>query len=70
MAERQSGTVKWFNDEKGFGFIAPESGPDLFVSFREIQGAGFKSLKEGQKVTFKAVQGQKGMEAHEVDPQP
>ncbi|RMP33336.1 hypothetical protein ALQ24_05242, partial [Pseudomonas syringae pv. antirrhini] len=48
MAERQSGTVKWFNDEKGFGFITPESGPDLFVHFRAIQGNGFKSLKEGQ----------------------
>ena len=47
---RQSGTVKWFNDEKGFGFITPESGPDLFVHFRAIQGNGFKSLKEGQKV--------------------
>jgi len=58
--------VKWFNDEKGFGFITPESGPDLFVHFRAIQGNGFKSLKEGQKVTFVAVQGQKGMQADEV----
>ena len=49
MSQRQSGTVKWFNDEKGFGFITPESGPDLFVHFRAIQGNGFKSLKEGQK---------------------
>lgn len=56
MAERQSGTVKWFNDEKGYGFITPETGPDLFVHFRAIQGNGFKSLKEGQKVTFIAVQ--------------
>ena len=66
MAERQSGTVKWFNDEKGFGFITPESGADLFVHFRAIQGNGFKTLKEGQKVTFLAVQGQKGMQADEV----
>ena len=66
MAERQSGTVKWFNDEKGFGFITPESGADLFVHFRAIQGNGFKSLKEGQKVTFIAAQGQKGMQADEV----
>jgi CspA family cold shock protein len=66
MSTRQSGTVKWFNDEKGFGFITPESGPDLFVHFRAIQGNGFKSLKEGQKVTFVAVQGQKGMQADEV----
>ena len=53
MSERQTGTVKWFNDAKGFGFITPESGPDLFVHFRSIQGTGFKSLQEGQKVTFK-----------------
>jgi CspA family cold shock protein len=66
MAERQSGAVKWFNDEKGFGFITPESGADLFVHFRAIQGSGFKSLKEGQKVTFIAVPGQKGMQADEV----
>jgi CspA family cold shock protein len=66
LAERQAGTVKWFNDEKGFGFITPESGPDLFVHFKAIQGNGFKSLKEGQKVTFIAVQGQKGMQADDV----
>ncbi|MYS84724.1 cold-shock protein [Embleya scabrispora] len=66
MADRQSGTVKWFNDEKGYGFITPESGPDLFVHFRAIQGDGFKSLKEGQQVSFVAVQGQKGMQADEV----
>jgi CspA family cold shock protein len=69
MAERQSGTVKWFNDAKGFGFITPASGPDLFVHFRAIQGNGFKSLQEGQKVTFIAVQGQKGMQADEVQPE-
>ncbi|MFE9555060.1 cold-shock protein [Streptomyces sp. NPDC006692] len=67
MAERQAGTVKWFNDEKGFGFISPEDGsPDLFVHFRAVQGSGFKSLKEGQQVTYVAVQGQKGMQADEV----
>ncbi|MGW7006155.1 cold-shock protein [Streptomyces sp. NPDC054933] len=65
--ERQAGTVKWFNDEKGFGFITPESRPDLFVHFRAAKGNGFKSLKEGQKVTFVAVQGRKGMEADEVE---
>ncbi len=61
MSNRQNGTVKWFNDEKGFGF-----GPDLFVHFRAIEGNGFKSLKEGQKVSFVAVQGQKGMQADQV----
>jgi cold shock protein len=66
MAERQNGTVKWFNDEKGYGFITPETGPDPFVHFRAIEGNGFKSLKEGQAVTFEAVQGQKGMQADRV----
>ena len=66
MADRQMGTVKWFNDAKGFGFITPESGPDLFVNFRSIQGTSFKSLAEGQRVSFIAVQGQKGMQADEV----
>ncbi|MBU0808523.1 MULTISPECIES: cold-shock protein [Pseudomonas] len=69
MSNRQHGTVKWFNDEKGFGFIAQENGPDLFVHFRAIQSNGFKSLKEGQKVSFIAVQGQKGMQADEVQVQ-
>ena len=66
MADRQMGTVKWFNDAKGFGFITPESGADLFVHFRSIQGSGFKTLQEGQRVSFIAVQGQKGMQADEV----
>ena len=66
MSDRHTGTVKWFNDAKGFGFITPQSGPDLFVHFRSIQGNGFKSLKEGQAVSFVAVQGQKGMQADQV----
>ena len=66
MSDRQTGTVKWFNDATGFGFITPQSGPDLFVHFRSIQGNGFKSLKEGQAVSFVAVQGQKGMQADQV----
>jgi CspA family cold shock protein len=66
MSDRQNGTVKWFNDAKGYGFITPEQGEDVFVHFRSIMGTGFKSLKEGQKVTFKLVQGQKGMQADEV----
>ncbi|QAU23090.1 cold-shock protein [Dyella sp. M7H15-1] len=67
MSDRKHGTVKWFNDAKGFGFISPEDGSaDLFVHFRAIQGNGFKSLQEGQKVSFKVVQGQKGQQADEV----
>lgn len=66
MSDRQTGTVKWFNDEKGFGFITQENGPDLFVHFRAIEGTGFKTLKEGQQVTFEAVEGQKGMQADKV----
>lgn len=66
MAERENGTVKWFNDEKGYGFITPESGADLFVHYRAIESNGFKSLKEGQQVTFEPTQGQKGMQADRV----
>ena len=66
MADRENGTVKWFNDAKGFGFISRENGEDVFVHFRSIQGTGFKSLQEGQKVSFKVVQGQKGLQADEV----
>ena len=66
MSDRQMGTVKWFNDAKGFGFIARDNGEDVFVHFRAIQGTGFKSLKEGQKVSFKVVQGQKGLQAENV----
>lgn len=68
MAERETGTVKWFNDAKGFGFISRESGEDVFVHFRAIQGTGFKSLQEGQQVTFEVVQGQKGLQADAVTP--
>lgn len=59
MSNRQNGTVKWFNNEKGFGFISQDTGPDLFVHYRAIEGTGFKSLKEGQKVSFIATEGQK-----------
>ncbi len=64
-----TGTVKWFNDAKGFGFITPEDGSkDLFVHFSAIQGSGFKSLKEGDKVTFEVGQGPKGPSANNVRP--
>ncbi|MFL8938322.1 cold-shock protein [Rossellomorea oryzaecorticis] len=62
----QQGTVKWFNAEKGFGFIEIEGGEDVFVHFSSIQGEGFKSLDEGQKVTFDTEQGQRGLQATNV----
>lgn len=66
MAERETGTVKWFNDSKGFGFIAREQGEDVFVHFTGIRGEGFRSLEEGQKVEFTIVEGQKGPQAQDV----
>ena len=63
------GTVKWFNDAKGYGFITPEDGgEDLFAHFSAIQSAGFKSLKEGQSVQFDVVQGPKGKQASNIQP--
>jgi CspA family cold shock protein len=62
-----NGTVKWFNDAKGYGFISPEDGSkDLFVHHSNISGSGFKSLAEGARVTFETRQGQKGPEAYDV----
>ena len=61
-----TGTVKWFNDQKGFGFISQESGSDVFVHFSSIQGAGFKTLSEGQVVEFDVVDGPKGPQADNV----
>ncbi|WP_427043072.1 cold-shock protein [Fusobacterium sp. SB021] len=60
------GTVKWFNAEKGFGFITSEEGKDLFVHFSEIQKEGFKTLEEGEQVTFDVKEGQKGPQAANV----
>ena len=65
----QTGTVKWFNDSKGFGFIAPDNGGnDLFAHFKEIQGSGFKTLQENQRVQFEVTQGQKGLQASRITP--
>ncbi len=64
-----SGTVKWFNDAKGFGFITPDSGgADLFAHFSAMQSKGFKSLAEGQKVEFDVVSGPKGLQASNIKP--
>ena len=64
-----TGTVKWFNGTKGYGFIAQEDGPDVFVHFSAIQGDGFKTLTDGQKVEFTVTDGQKGPQAENVHPQ-
>ena len=61
-----NGTVKWFNADKGYGFITGEDGKDVFVHFSAIQGEGFKTLDEGQKVTYDLVQGNRGMQAANV----
>ena len=66
MSDRQIGTVKWFNDAKGFGFISRANGPDVFVHFRAISGTGHRTLVEGQKVSFRVTQGQKGPQAEDV----
>jgi cold shock protein len=68
MSETVEGTVKWFNESKGFGFIAQASGPDVFAHFSAIQGSGFKTLSEGQKVQFTITQGQKGLQAENIVP--
>ena len=68
MADRETGTVKWVNDQKGFGFIERPGGDDVFVHHSAIQGEGFKSLQEGQQVEFEVVQGQKGPAAENVSP--
>lgn len=63
MSNTVTGTVKWFNETKGFGFIQPDSGPDVFAHFKEIASSGFKTLHEGQRVSFGIVEGQKGPSA-------
>ena len=68
MAEKEVGTVKWFNDGKGFGFISREEGEDVFVHHTAIIGEGFRSLQEGQQVEFSVEQGPKGLRAADVRP--
>ena len=67
MSEREKGTVKWFNNTKGYGFIQRESGEDLFVHFKSIVGDGFKSLEEGDAVEYVVAEGQKGLQVQEVE---
>ena len=66
MAERETGTVKWFNNTKGYGFIARENGEDVFVHYSAIQGGGYRTLEEGQRVEFTVVEDQKGPRAQDV----
>jgi CspA family cold shock protein len=66
MSELVTGTVKWFNEKKGYGFLQQKNGPDVFVHFRAIKADGFKTLKEGQSVSFTVSQGEKGLQADNV----
>jgi len=66
MAERETGTVKWFNATKGFGFISREKGEDIFVHFSAIRGEGYRTLNEGQQVEFTVTEGEKGPQAQDV----
>lgn len=66
MAEREQGTVKWFNNQKGYGFIAREDGSDVFVHYSAITTDGFRTLNEGERVEFSVEQGQKGLAATQV----
>ncbi len=66
MSNKDIGTVKWFNDSKGFGFIERENGDDVFVHYRSIIGEGFRSLKQGSRVEFTVTQSEKGFQAEEV----
>lgn len=68
MSERIVGTVKWFNSEKGYGFLAQENGPDVFVHYSAIQSDGYRTLTEGQKVEFSVEKGPKGLQAANVTP--
>jgi len=67
MSDRETGTVKWFHNEKGYGFISRENGEDLFVHFSAIIGDGYRSLEEGDRVQFTVVEGDKGLQAQDVE---
>ena len=67
MSDRDTGTVKWFNDAKGFGFIERENGADVFVHYRSIKGDGFRSLKQGSRVELTVTESEKGFQAEEVE---
>lgn len=66
MSQRENGTVKWFNNSKGYGFISRDQGGDVFVHFRAIRGDGYRSLEEGARVEYVVSQGQKGLQAEDV----
>ena len=66
MADRETGTVKWFDNAKGYGFIQRPQGEDVFVHYRAIRGEGYRTLQEGQSVNFNVVKGQKGLQAEDV----
>ena len=66
MPDRKTGVVKWFNADKGYGFIRQEDGPDVFVHYSAIQGSGFRTLEEGERVEFEITEGQKGKQASNV----
>ena len=68
MAEKEFGTVKWFNGSKGYGFIERDEGDDIFVHYSAIDGSGYRSLEEGERVEFNVVDGQKGPQAQDVIP--
>lgn len=68
MADREIGTVKWFNNAKGYGFIEREDGQDVFVHYRAITGEGYRKLIDGQRVEYTVVEGQKGLQAEDVSP--
>lgn len=68
MAERETGTVKWFNATKGYGFITRDAGGDIFVHYSAISAEGYRSLEEGQRVQFQVVEGNKGLQAQDVTP--